>query len=414
MQLGIDDLAFATADQYLDLADLAPVHGVEATKYTVGLGLEQMSVAAPDEDTVTLAAAAARPVIEALTAEERASVRTLLLATESGIDQSKSAGIYVHRLLDLPSTCRVMEVKQACYAGTGALQVALALVARNPEQRVLVICSDVARYDIGSAGEPTQGAGAVALLVSADPRLVAIEPVSGLHTTDVMDFWRPNYRTTAVVDGRLSIKAYNDSLSGAWADHQAQGGPGYEDIDVFCYHQPFTKMAVKAHQHLLRVLGLPRDPEVLDAQVGASLLYNRRIGNSYTASMYIGLASILENTPDDLTGRRIGFFSYGSGGVGELFTGIVQSGYRDRLRTEAHRAVLDGRRRVDHAEYLRIVVPVNPVDGGEHPIDVYTRSPFRLAAISGHQRIYERVTDGQQVPAPASSPEADRQTVTTP
>ena len=127
MQLGIDDLAFATADRYLDLADLAPVHGVEVAKYTVGLGQDRMSVCAPDEDVVTLAAAAALPLVESLSEAELASVRTVLLATESGIDQSKSAGVYVHRLLGLPAASRVVELKQACYAGTSALQMAHSL-----------------------------------------------------------------------------------------------------------------------------------------------------------------------------------------------------------------------------------------------------------------------------------------------
>lgn len=390
MQLGIDDLAFATADRYLDLADLAPVHGVDVAKYTVGLGQDRMSVCAPDEDVVTLAAAAALPLVEDLDDAGRAAIRTVLFATESGIDQSKSAGVYVHRLLGLSPAARVVELKQACYAGTSALQMALALVSRNPEQKVLVICSDVARYDVGSSGEPTQGCGAVAMLVTADPRLVAIEPVSGLHTTDVMDFWRPNYRSTAVVDGRLSLRAYTDSLAGAWQDFQAQGGAALADIDAFVYHQPFTKMAVKAHAHLARVAGGPRDAETQATQIADTLRYNREIGNSYTASMYIGLASLLDHATDDLTGSRIGFFSYGSGSVGEFFTGVVQPGYRQHLRAAAHRRLLDDRERISHAEYLEVVAPVNPVDGGEHVLEPTTRGPFRLAAITGHQRVYER------------------------
>jgi hydroxymethylglutaryl-CoA synthase len=390
MQLGIDDLAFATADRYLDLANLAPVHGVEVAKYTVGLGQDRMSVCAPDEDVVTLAAAAALPLVEDLDEDGIASIRTVLLATESGIDQSKSAGVYVHRLLGLSPAARVVELKQACYAGTSALQMALALVARNPEQKVLVICSDVARYDVGSSGEPTQGCGAVAMLITADPRLVAVEPLSGLHTSDVMDFWRPNYRTTAVVDGRLSIRAYTDSLSGAWQDLQAQGGPAFGDIDAFVYHQPFTKMATKAHAHLTRIAGAPRDAEVMDAQIADTLRYNREIGNSYTASMYIGLASLLDHATEDLSGSRIGFFSYGSGAVGEMFTGVVQPGYREHLRAAAHRRLLDERVEVTHAQYLEIVAPVNPVDGGDHTIAPTTRNPFRLSAITGHQRVYER------------------------
>jgi hydroxymethylglutaryl-CoA synthase len=390
MQLGIDDLAFATADRYLDLADLAPVHGVDVAKYTVGLGQDRMSVCAPDEDVVTLAAAAALPLVENLADDERAAIRTVLLATESGIDQSKSAGVYVHRLLGLSSAARVVELKQACYAGTSALQMALALVARNPEQKVLVVCSDVARYDVGSSGEPTQGCGAVAMLITADPRLVAIEPLSGLHTSDVMDFWRPNYRTTAVVDGRLSLRAYTDSLTGAWQDFQGQGGAAFGDIDAFVYHQPFTKMAVKAHQHLTKITGAPRDAAVMDGQIADTLRYNREIGNSYTASMYIGLVSLLDHAADDLAGSRIGFFSYGSGAVGEFFTGVVQPGYRDHLRTAAHRRLLDARQRISHAEYSAIVAPVNPVDGGDHDVEHVTRGPFRMSAITGHQRVYER------------------------
>ncbi|VTR76850.1 hydroxymethylglutaryl-CoA synthase [Cellulomonas hominis] len=390
MQLGIDDLAFATADRYLDLANLAPVHGVEVAKYTVGLGQDRMSVCAPDEDVVTLAAAAALPLVEDLDEDGIASIRTVLLATESGIDQSKSAGVYVHRLLGLSPAARVVELKQACYAGTSALQMALALVARNPEQKVLVICSDVARYDVGSSGEPTQGCGAVAMLVTADPRLVAIEPLSGLHTSDVMDFWRPNYRTTAVVDGRLSIRAYTDSLTGAWQDLQAQGGPAFGDIDAFVYHQPFTKMATKAHAHLTRIAGAPRDAAVMEAQIADTLRYNREIGNSYTASMYIGLASLLDHATEDLAGSRIGFFSYGSGAVGEMFTGVVQPGYRTHLRAAAHRRLIDERVEVTHPEYLEIVAPVNPVDGGDHTIAPVTRNPFRMSAITGHQRVYER------------------------
>lgn len=396
MQFGIDDLAFATATQYLELAELAEVHGIDPAKYTVGIGQERMSVAAPDEDTVTLAAAAAQPIVADLDEAGKAAIRTLLVATETGIDQSKSAGVYVHHLLGLSPACRVVELKQACYSGTSALQMALALVARNPEQKVLVIASDVARYDIGSSGEPTQGAGAVAMLIAADPRLVAIEPVSGLHTRDVMDFWRPNYRMNAVVDGRLSIRAYTESLAGAWSDYCEQGGHPFAEIDVFCYHQPFTKMAVKAHQHLTRISGAPRDPEVMEAQVADSLRYNRQLGNSYTASMYIGLSSLLDNATEDLSGARIGFFSYGSGAVGEFFTGTVQPDYRNRLRTAENRKQIDGRRRISHEEYLQLVIPANPVDGGDHEIPVTGTGPFRLTAIRGHQRIYREADRSAQ------------------
>ncbi len=138
---------------------------------------DAFSVPAPDEDIVTMGAAAAKEVIDRHGVE---GIRTVLFATESGVDQSKAAGVYVHGLLGLPHNVRVVELKQACYGGTAAVQLALGIIARAPHERVLVIAADVARYDVDTAAEPTQGAGAAAILVSADPDLVEIEPAAGV------------------------------------------------------------------------------------------------------------------------------------------------------------------------------------------------------------------------------------------
>ncbi len=295
--IGIHDLAVATAGHVLELDDLAAATGVDPGKFHIGLGQDQMSVPGPDEDIVTMGASAARRIIDRHGVE---GIRTVFFATESGVDQSKSAGVWVHDLLGLPSTSRVIELKQACYSATAALQAAAGLVAREPGSKVLVIASDIARYELDSAAEPTQGAGAVAMLVTADPALLSIEPATGLHTAHVDDFWRPNDSVTAVVDGKLSIEAYLDGFVGAWDDYRAHGGVAADEIDVFTHHQPFTRMAAKAHRRLAEHLGT----ELAEDRYLRSTLYNRRIGNSYTASLYFGLAALLDGD-DDLTGKRV-------------------------------------------------------------------------------------------------------------
>ena len=103
---------------------------------------------------VTLAASAAYPLMQD---GELDDVELLLFATETGIDQSKAAGIYVHGLLEMSPRCRTVELKQACYSGTLGIQMAIGFVARNPTKKALVITSDVARYELGSPGEATQG-----------------------------------------------------------------------------------------------------------------------------------------------------------------------------------------------------------------------------------------------------------------
>ncbi|WP_025777192.1 hydroxymethylglutaryl-CoA synthase family protein [Brevibacterium sp. VCM10] len=411
--IGIDDIELATSHHVVSLDDFAAANGTDPNKFRLGLGQDEFSFPAPDEDVVTMAAAAAAPIIRRSGSE---GIRTLLFATESGIDQSKAAGMAVHSLLDLPSQMRVVEVKEACYSATAALQAAVGIVTRSPGQRVLVIASDVARYELDTPGEPTQGAGAVAMLVSAEPKLLEIEPVSGLNSADVDDFWRPNDSTTAIVDGALSVTAYLDSLTGAWTDLAAQGGPAMTEIDRVLYHQPFTKMAKKAQVHLAGLTGEDLETEIVagtgagadaagagadavgasdagptgprDTGLATSTLYNRRLGNSYTASLYAGLCSLLDHD-EDLAGKRIGFFSYGSGSVGEFFTTRVVPGYEEHSRRQAVTDALDARVPLSIDAYRALhATELSSADDVTTP--KVTAGPFRFAGIKGGARLYER------------------------
>ncbi len=385
MSVGIDEISFYAPNYYLDLRTLAEAQQTDPEKYYVGIGQEKMGMAAPDEDIVTMAANAALPLVETQGIE---GISTLLFATETGIDQSKAAGVYVHRLLGLSPNCRIVELKQACYSATAAIQMACALVERRPGSKVLVVASDVARYDLNTPGEATQGCGAVALMITANPRLVEIAPEVGNYTEDVMDFWRPNYRSTALVDGKYSTKIYLKSLKKAWEHYRDASSLEFGDFGHFCYHLPFGRMAQKAHQFLAKLNKSPLDPEQLERQIEDTLLYNRAIGNSYTASMYIGLISLLENCPQNLAGERIGFFSYGSGCVAEFFSGQVVEGYERRLHRNQHRQMLEARQELSYDEYLQLYRHPDPRDGAHHELPSFTTGHFRLAAISNHKREY--------------------------
>lgn len=386
MTIGITDLAFATAHQVLDLQELADVHGIDVGKYYVGIGQNAMSIPCADEDIVTMGAEAAAQIVQRHGAD---GIRTLLFATESGIDQSKSAGVFVHSLLGMPDNCRVVELKQACYSATAALQFALGIVARDASEKVLVIASDIARYALDSSGEPTQGAAAVAFLVTADAQLIEIEPVTGVHTDDIHDFWRPNHLSTALVDGKYSLAAYLKALQAAWGEYRARGGADLGDIARFCYHQPFTKMAVKAHDRLCRIDGSDMDAQQRFAQLSASLQINRHTGNSYTASIYVGLLSLLEHDDADLAGQRIGFFSYGSGSVSEFFTGVVRPGYRELLRTQRDAAAVSDRVRIGYDRYRALHESVDAVAGSDYETAAETGGPYRFAGVVDQMRRYE-------------------------
>ncbi|MER5888645.1 hydroxymethylglutaryl-CoA synthase [Streptomyces sp. NPDC001941] len=392
LPVGIHDLAFRTTSLALTHSELAAHTGANLAKYHQGIGQRAMSIPAADEDVVTLAADAGAAVLDR---HGTTRLRTLLFATESGIDQSKAAGVYVHSLLDLPCDVRVVELKQACYGATAALQFANALVRQDPEEQVLVIASDVARYDLDSPGEATQGAAAAAMLVSAEPALAAIDRPSGLHTHDVMDFWRPNYRTTALVDGKKSLAAYLDALEAAYHDYEKRGGTHLSDLHTVCYHQPFTRMAHKAHHRLLRATGLPTDTGRIDADLAPTTAYNEVIGNSYTASVYLALASLLDSTPG-LDGHSVGLFSYGSGSVAEFLTARITPGYHAHLRTAEHEQAIAQRREIGYDEYRQLHARTTPTDGATWEAPHTSPGPYRLTGIQEHQRIYAHAARTQQ------------------
>jgi hydroxymethylglutaryl-CoA synthase len=386
---GIDAISFYTSRYFLDLKTLAESRGTDFNKYYTGLGQEKMAIPPPDEDIITMAANAALPIVEANDLED---LELLLFATESGVDQSKAAGLFVHGLLNLPKRCRVVELKEACYGATVGLQMAMGMVQRNPKAKALVIGADIARYELASPGEPTQGCGAVAMLVSANPRILAIDPEAGLFSDDVMDFWRPNYRDQAVVDGKYSTRVYLNALGETWKQYSERAGRGYADLARFCYHLPFTKIAVKAQERLAKINGVELSAEEAEALVADGLRYNRITGNSYTASLYVGLNSLLDQCVEDLSGKRIGLYSYGSGCVAEYFSGVVQPGYRGHIRADAHRAMLENRTELTFQQYEDIFNLSFPTDGGDHKFAQYRTGAFRLAGVNQHKRLYERVT----------------------
>jgi hydroxymethylglutaryl-CoA synthase len=378
MSAGIDRMAFYVPGFYLPLDVLADKRGVPRAKYRDGLNQELMAVPPPDEDVVTLAANAAFRVLEG---EDRERVAAVIVGTEGGVDEAKSVAVYLHGLLGLPATCQAYEVKQACAAASLGLRQAVAHVRLAPRDKVLVVAADIARYEFGDPGEPTQGAGACAMLVSAQPRLLRLSPAVGVYTEEVMDFWRPPHRRTALVDGKLSVQMYLRALLGSWNHYRAQTGARLDDFAGLCCHLPFARMAEKAAKQLWRT-------ENVDLTCPTSMTYSRVIGNSYTASLYIALCSLLETTPRDLSGRQVALYSYGSGCAGLFFTGELVAGYRQVLAAAGHQRMLAARQALSYADYVAYASYDLPEDGLAHETPRLNNGRVRLAGIEAYRRRY--------------------------
>lgn len=386
MKIGIDKIGFATSQYVLKLDDLALARQTDPAKFSQGLLIEALSVTPVTEDIVTLAASAADQI---LTDEDKATIDMVILATESSVDQSKAAAIYVHHLMGIQPFARSFEVKEACYSATAALDYAKLHVAAKPESRVLVIASDIAKYGIESAGESTQGAGSIAMLVTANPRIFELHQDNVAQTRDIMDFWRPNYSTTPFVNGVYSTKQYLDSLETTWQAYQDKTEAQLTDFAAFCFHLPFPKLALKGLNKMMDESLPVEHKEHLLENFQASITYSKQIGNIYTGSLYLGLLSLLENSKTLQAGDRIGLFSYGSGAVSEIFSGQLVAGYEQMLITN-RQTILDQRHRLSVAEYEELFYEEAKLEEqGDASFNTYLTGKFALTEIKDNQRLYQ-------------------------
>lgn len=351
MKIGIDRIGFATANKYLDLADLAEARAVDPNKYKIGIGQNKMAVADITEDIVTLAI---NSTLEYLDDVDLEKLGLLIVGTESGIDQSKSASLFVKEALNLPNEIRTFEVKEACFGATAGLMMARDYVRAHPNHTAIVIGSDIAKYGLNTSGEVTQGAGAISMLVTQNPSIIAFEEGHASYSEDINDFWRPNNFKTALVDGKYSTEIYLKFFQKNFDAYLAQNELTADDFTAITYHLPFTKMGLKANR--LAVAEASESAKArLEENFEFSTKYGREVGNLYTGSLYLSFLSLLENAEDNLkAGDRIGFFSYGSGAMAEFFAGELVEGYEKKLQPERHLAMLAARTKLTVPEYEEV------------------------------------------------------------
>jgi len=278
MMVGIERLSVYVPQYALRATELAAARGIPPEPLTEGLGVREMAIAAPCEDVVTLAATAGGRLLRAADLDP-SWIGLLIVATETGVDHAKPVGIFVHELLGIGRRCRVYELKHACYAGTAALMTAADWVRASVGRRrkALVIASDIARYELRTPGEPTQGAGAVALLIERHPKLFGVDLAHAGSASDYRgpDFrkpfarhftegYAPNTRRLSdfpVFSGKYSTFSYLDETVHAVEDMlrklNVSAGRYYDSVHSLFFHRPYQMMPVQA-MSFLYVRGLAR------------------------------------------------------------------------------------------------------------------------------------------------------------
>lgn len=324
-ETGIASIGLQLPPLAMDVRELATLRSVDPNKYSLGLGCGEMSLCPPGFDVVRLAAGAAKRALERWGGNIE-DIGLLAVGTESAVDMSRPLSAWVASELGLRGDIRSYEVKHACYGGTLALRQGLEWrwsgAARG--KAALIIAADVALYAEGDPGEPTQGAGAVAMVLD-DPRVARIQRVSYPFSEPAFDFWRPVGESFPRVEGALSLECYERATAhcfGEWIGER-DSEEALSGLAAACFHVPFPKMVKKAVRRLGATLAWDeaKTDAFFKSHVDPTMDWNRRCGNAYTAALWISVAKALVGLQP---GQQISAFSYGSGFGAELQ--ILQAG----------------------------------------------------------------------------------------
>ncbi len=268
-KVGIDAIAVYAPVLRLSAGELAKarVNGTGSAeelrlKYEKGLGVRSIAVADADEDAASMAATAMMKLMRRAEIGPK-DVSAVFAATESSFDNSKPIFTYVMDAIEMRygsgSTMHIRtdERKFACVSGMGAIEDALNYAAVKGKA-VIVVTSDIAKYELRSAGEPTSGAGAAALLIRPNPSILSIDPLDIAYASkNEYDFFKPFVngkesvmfgKETPVVNGHYSQYVYMSMTYKAYEELEkklAEKGENPAHAEYFVAHVPFQKMAQK-------------------------------------------------------------------------------------------------------------------------------------------------------------------------
>ena len=435
MKYGIEAMSFYVPSLYLDIRDLAENRAIELEKLEKGLGLHKMALPDVHEDTATFAAEALLKLIRDYQISPK-DVGKIYLGTESALDAAKPTATYALQMIEQVleqdfgkrcfKNCDVVDMTFACIGGVDALQMGLDYVRLNPHKKAIIIASDYAKYELGSTGEYTQGGGAVAILVSSQPKLLEIRGEWGVAMESVFDFFKPrreiakadlqNAPETApdkmeifsdepIFDGQYSNQCYQNRIREAYEHYKVQNSlvKPYENWHYLIFHLPYAFHGKRVFTELYSIennlpyttdeekKALAKSEEYLDfikQKIEPSQRASSEIGNLYTASVFMALLSALQvsfDREEELSGKELGFLAYGSGSKSKVFSGKINENWKSVVEKWQLFETLGNRKVVDFSTYEKLhrkqlKTSVNPNYKGFGLVEIERENPLSYGA----------------------------------
>lgn len=321
----------------------------------------ERAVANYDEDSLTMAVAAARDCLAGI---DRASVQGLYFASTTAPYKEKQSAALIAAVLGLAPEIATMDFSGSLRCGTNAVKAALDAVACGSAENVLVLATDMRMgYPAGPA-EMNFGDGAAALLIGAGDTLAEIEHFDSRYY-EIQDTWRSDQDTFvrgaedrfAMDEGYL--KVMKEAVSAALAKYGLAPG----DIAHVALNAPNARQLKSVTQKL----GFDDKAQVRD-------LLQASVGDTGCAASLMSLVAALERAG---SGEKILLACYGNGCDVALLetTGRIASG-STRRGIQRHLASKTAMHSYEQYLRLRELLPLQPP--ARPPLELRTPSPAAL------------------------------------
>lgn len=401
MKYGIEAASIYVPHIYLPIKDLAIQRNIDPDKLEIGLGLKKMSVLDVHEDTATIAANALLKLITDFNVNPN-EIGRIYLGTESALDGAKPTATYAVQLVESVLANKfgerpfkhtdVVDMTFACVGGVDAMHNSIDYVRVNPAKKAIVIAADYAKYGLESTGEYTQGAGAVAMLISNQPDLIAFDNNWGIGMESVFDFFKPHQSTSdatilnalgttkseieifsdePVFEGQYSNECYKNRVREAYFNFKDEAkveGKLYENWRYIAFHLPYAFQGKRmfsdvfalennqdnSNDNLKIVSKSDEYKALIKEKVEPTQRASSEIGNMYTASVFTAFLSALQVSADsneELNGKTVGFIAYGSGSKSKVFQGQIGEGWKNVMNKMDLFTYLNKREAISFEQY---------------------------------------------------------------
>ena len=320
--IGIHDIETYFPKLFVSQEKLEKHNNIPKGKYTNGLMQNNMSVPDDTEDIVSMCLTALNSLLIKSQLDTK-DIGRLSVGTETIVDKSKSIKTILLDHFNFDNNVIGVDYINACYGGTAAILDSINWIesSRWDGRYAVVITGDIAIYDKGPA-RPTGGAGVTAILIGPDAPIVFDTTISS-YFEHAYDFYKPNLNSEyPVVDGKLSNECYLRALDYCYHDFHIKDGRSITSFDYSIFHAPYGKLVKKSYERLLNkedeVLSTKEKEMLFDKKVKPTLKLSSECGNMYTSSIYAALYSLL-TSEENIAGKNVSVFSYGSGLTSSLF-----------------------------------------------------------------------------------------------